>query len=634
MENKNKKLIFVNFLFSKKHGMAVENAINFREICSLLDISESYKCTINAFLDNVEKCTDKHYNDALNLLDTFFSNEVKSNSLVNDLIFCIINSNFDFLKVFKSNKLRLENLQIVYESAFNENKPFLKEFNAKDKINKEVKKNLYSTPAVTRFAPEPSGCLHIGHLKALLVNYNLAEKSNGTLLLRFDDTNPVKNYEKYEKEILRDLDTLGITGLKISHSSDYFELLVNEAVSLINKNLAYVDNTDQETMRIERFEGIESKMRNINNSESLKIFKELLQGRAPGYCLRAKIDMSNPNKSMRDPVIYRASDKMHGRCKLYKAFPTYDFVCPIVDSIEGVTVVCRANEYKDRNEQYKWFLENLELENKPEFNDFSKLNLEDTVLSKRKIDKLISDSLVTGWDDPRLATIQGIKRLGMHMTALKDYINLQGASNKTNVISWDKIWAMNKKVIDPLSPRFMAVEKINCVRVFITNFEGLKYTKNIPLNKKNTSLGSKDVLFSDTLLFSQEDGVVLKENEEFTLMNWGNAIVEKKVVENSIVTELYIKLHLEGDYKSTTNKISWVSESGAVTATGIEYGNLLVNEEFNINSKIDKQYYVESSITNLSTDMKHVQFERIGFFYCDSPCVFHLVPFTKQKRTY
>ena len=273
MENKNKKLIFVNFLFSKKHGMAVENAINFREICSLLDISESYKCTINAFLDNVEKCTDKHYNDALNLLDTFFSNEVKSNSLVNDLIFCIINSNFDFLKVFKSNKLRLENLQIVYESAFNENKPFLKEFSAKDKINKEVKKNLYSTPAVTRFAPEPSGCLHIGHLKALLVNYNLAEKSNGTLLLRFDDTNPVKNYEKYEKEILRDLDTLGITGLKISHSSDYFELLVDEAVSLINKNLAYVDNTDQETMRIERFEGIESKMRNINNSESLKIFK-------------------------------------------------------------------------------------------------------------------------------------------------------------------------------------------------------------------------------------------------------------------------------------------------------------------------------------------------------------------------
>ncbi|WUR05086.1 glutamate-tRNA ligase (EARS1) [Vairimorpha necatrix] len=619
-----KKLDFLQYLLIHKYNQKIptneekslENYLKDLSISKDLDIPKDI---------NLQDLLNP---DPLNIKQTLFNlNDSldSSNNLVNDIIFCLINSDPLTLKIFKDKDLPLSNLRNIYDSAFKSNKPFLKNFNTKDKKPKEPK-NQVSSPLVTRFCPEPSGCLHIGHVKALLVNYNLATNSNGKLLLRFDDTNPIKDYERYEKEILKDLKTLNISVSSITHSSDYFDYLVDKALFLINRNLAYVDDTDQETMRNERFNGIESKSRNNTVDYNLEIFNKMLQGEISTFCLRAKIDMSNLNKTMRDPVIYRCTNKEHCRNDKYKAYPTYDFVCPLIDSLEGVTLVARADEYKDRNEQYKWFLNVLNLDSVL-LRDFSKLNLADTLLSKRKIEKLIQDKEVSGWDDPRLSTVQGIKRLGLEMNTLKEYINLQGSSNKTNIITWDKIWAMNKKMIDPVSPRFMAVPREGCFRIKINNLDKDFY-REIPLHKKNPSLGNKRVFFSGSLLISLEDALSLEINEEFTLMNWGNAIVKEKIMNEKIIK---VDLNLEGDYKSTSSKISWISELGSVLVKTVEYENILKNDEINPDSKKEIFYYAEEAVIFLKLE-RHLQFERIGFYYQDSPFIFHLVPTTKQRR--
>ncbi|KAJ4836647.1 hypothetical protein Tsubulata_036534, partial [Turnera subulata] len=279
-----------------------------------------------------------------------------------------------------------------------------------------------------RFAPEPSGFLHIGHLKAALLNQYFAQRYQGQLILRFDDTNPAKESSEFVENLMKDVETLGVKYVAITHTSDYFPQLMEMAEKLIREK-AYVDDTPQEQMRKERMDGIESKCRNNTIEENLKLWKEMIAGSERGLkcCLRGKLDMQDPNKSLRDPVYYRSNPVPHHRIGAkYKIYPTYDFACPFVDALEGITHALRSSEYHDRNAQYERILQDMGLR-KVNIYEFSRLNMVYTLLSKRNLRWFVENGKVEGWDDPRFPTAQGIVRRGLKIEALVQFILEQHA---------------------------------------------------------------------------------------------------------------------------------------------------------------------------------------------------------------
>lgn len=584
----------------------------------------------------------------LESVESLVSADPEMSHQIADFLFCILYTSEDAKKI-KAKEFHLKNLKEFYGNKVVENKSFIAKYN---KINQtKVKVNIPKL-VVTRFPPEPSGYLHIGHAKAALWNQKLA--LNGKLIVRFDDTNPLKESKEFESSILEDLKLLGISDFRVTKSSESFDRIFNYALILIERGLAYTDDTDVDTMRAERTNGTPSRNRNQPPDETMRIFKQMERGEAPGFCLRAKISFDHLNKAMRDPVIYRRVDAdHHSTGSRHFIYPTYDFTVPILDSIEGVTLALRTNEYRDRNLQYSWFLDSLQLENKPDIHDFSRLNFENTVISKRNMKFYVEKQFVSGWDDPRMCTLRGLKRLGMNMGALKEYILGQGMSQKTSVVSWDKIWALNKKVIDLSSPRYSAVEAKDSVQCFIVSSdlsssefeisstpvvpEDAIIEKQVLKYKKNPDLGFKRVFYSSEILLSQCDAASLSLNEEFTLMNWGNAIVVSKETDNGLVTKLHLKLNLNGDYKITKNKINWISKYGSVMVKLFEYGNLQndletedLEKKFNSDSKKSSWYLAEAAI---GCETETIQFERLGFYYCDGNLKFNLIPYTKQKRS-
>ncbi|TBU19857.1 glutamate--tRNA ligase [Hamiltosporidium tvaerminnensis] len=635
---------FVTYLITKKYTKNdIECSLNTKEIplSYIKDIFTDSPTTI--FLFSYSFPTK--YDDMENFISMSVNFDFKSDEH-KDLLFALLHTTPLFTNSIQTrfSLPEYEKTVSLYEKLKVENKEFIEKYS---KLKSETFKNkkdqgnldweIKGSKVITRFPPEPSGYLHIGHVKAALLNYHFSHINNGTLRVRFDDTNPSKEKQEFEDVILEDLHRLGIKNYILSHSSDYFDQILEFAFLLINKNLAYCDDTDLETMRKQRDEGVKSRNRDMGVNTCTEIFKGIINGKNTEYCLRAKIDYLNLNKALRDPVIYRYSNVLHHRTgSKYNVYPTYDFTCPIVDSLEEVTHTLRTNEYKDRNSQYKWFLENLDLENKPEIFDFSRLNFENTVLSKRKLKFYVENGYVTGWDDPRMPTIRGILRLGLQVDVLKEYILMQGASQKTSTISWDKIWALNKKKIENIAPRFSCVEEKDFVICEIENTKNT--TISVPRHRKNNFLGEKKVLFSSQIILSQFDATNLNELEEFTLMNIGNAIVTKKIQEKNLVKKLSLKLNPTGDYKQTKHKINWISKVGSVTVKSIEYGNLIGNMEsqdlhtaFNHNSYKETYLLCENSITEVKKG-DIFQFERFGFYYCDDNFIFHLVPFTKQKR--
>ncbi|KAJ2705941.1 glutamate--tRNA ligase [Coemansia sp. IMI 203386] len=485
---------------------------------------------------------------------------------------------------------------------------------------------------VTRFPPEPSGYLHIGHAKAALLNEHIARSNGGKLIVRFDDTNPSKEKVEFEDSIVEDLRLLGIKGDLISHTSDHFQTIYEYALKLISKGLAYVDDTDQETMRAERMDGIASRCRDQSLDQNLERFQQMKEATEFGLkcCLRAKMSVDNKNKAMRDPVIFRCNLTPHHRTGTqWKIYPTYDFCCPIVDSIEGVTHALRSMEYRDRNPQYEWFFPALDL--RPvQIMDFSRMNFVYTLLSKRKLQWFVDNGLVTGWDDPRFPTVRGIRRRGMTIDALRQYVLMQGASQKNMLLEWDKIWTMNKRVIDPVAPRHTALLKKELVPATVINGPSEPYVKEMLRHKKNPELGTKHTVFSSQLFIDQEDAASFEIGEELTLMDWGNAIV--KAVERTaegVVTNVQFSLHLEGDVKSTKKKITWLGQSSEVhpvEALLVDYDYLItkkkleeedtVEDVLTPKTEFDDAAMVDANVARLPQG-SIIQLERRGYFIID-----------------
>ncbi|KAI9793433.1 MAG: hypothetical protein M1816_000326 [Peltula sp. TS41687] len=511
---------------------------------------------------------------------------------------------------------------------------------------------------VTRFPPEPSGYLHIGHAKAALLNdYFAHEKYKGKLILRFDDTNPSKEKEEFQDAIVEDLALMAITPDIKTHTSDYFEDLYNYCIQLIKDKNAYADDTDMLTMREQRGNGIPSQRRDRSVQENLDIFEEMKKGSEIGVknCIRAKISVDNPNKAMRDPVIYRCNPIPHHRTgEKWKIYPTYDFACPVVDSIEGVTHALRTIEYRDRNPQYNWMLDALKLR-RVHIWDFARMNFIRTVLSKRKLAKFVEDGIVWGWDDPRFPTVRGIRRRGMTIPALREFILRQGPSRNIVNLDWTIFWATNKKFIDPIAPRHTVVMTDKYVHADVSGGPETPFVADKPRHVKNPDLGTKKVAYSRNILLDQEDAQSFKQDEEITLMNWGNAIVRKITSSASDasqghVTRLELELHLAGDVKKTDKKITWLAGEGGqnlipvqlvdfdylITKDKIEEGED-INAFLNPKTEFRSQGIADCNVENLKED-DIIQFERKGYYRVDrayhngSPAVLFNIPTGKMGK--
>ena len=481
----------------------------------------------------------------------------------------------------------------------------------------------------------PRGYLHIGHAKAALLNDFFAhEKYNGRLICRFDDTNPSKEKEEFQDAIVEDLVLMGIRPDKTSYSSDYFEELYGYCVTLLKEGKAYADDTDQMTMREERMNGVASKRRDDSVEENLAHFEDMRKGTDEGikWCIRAKMSVDNPNKAMRDPVIYRCNPTPHHRTgEKWKIYPTYDFCCPIVDSIEGITHALRTIEYRDRNPQYDWMLDALKLR-KVHIWDFARMNFIRTLLSKRKLANLVERGVVWGWDDPRFPTIRGIRRRGMSIDALREFILKQGPSKNIVNLDWTLFWATNKKHIDPVAPRHTAVLKEKAVTATVKGARAAPYTDDKPKHGKNLDLGTKKVAYSSTILIDQADAQSFQQDEEITLMNWGNAIVRKISTSlnplNRDVTGLELELHLQGDVKKTKQKITWLSTQGQelIPVELVDFDYLItkdkLEEDDNVDDFLNKhtefrtEALADCNVVELKVD-DIIQFERKGYFRVD-----------------
>lgn len=492
---------------------------------------------------------------------------------------------------------------------------------------------------VTRFPPEPSGYLHIGHAKAALLNdYFAHEKYKGTLILRFDDTNPSKEKEEFQQSIVEDLALMGIKADKMSHTSDYFQELYEYCVRMIKEGKAYADDTLQEKMRDERMNGIPSARREESVEDNLARFELMKEGGEEGikWCIRAKISVDDPNKAMRDPVIYRCNPESHHRTgNTWKIYPTYDFCCPIVDSVEGVTHALRTTEYNDRDAQYQWFLKALNLRHVYNWG-FARLNLIKTLLSKRKLQKIVDTGFVDGWDDPRMPTVRGVRRRGVTIPALREFILKQGPSKNIVNLDWYSFWATNKKHIDPIAGRYTAIASAAKVPVTIIGArEGVVVEQKDKHAKFD--LGKKKVVYSQNVLMEQADAQSFAQDEEITLMNWGNAIVRK--ISHSInplsssgfktVTGLELELHLQGDVKKTSKKVTWLSADQElvpvqlhefdyiITKDKLEEGDEL--EKFlNPNTRVITEALADCNVAELKAD-DIIQFDRKGYFRIDKP---------------
>ena len=380
-------------------------------------------------------------------------------------------------------------------------------------INKDIANHVYANDKVlTRFPPEPNGYLHIGHVKSICLNFGIGQKYHGETNVRFDDTNPTKEEVEYVNSILEDVKWLGFKWKEpVHYASDYFPELYEFACVLIRKGLAYVDDQTSEEIHDTRGDlrhpGKESPYRNRSVEENLKLFEEMKEGKyADGEkVLRAKIDMASPNMVMRDPVIYRILHASHHRTgDTWCIYPLYDFAHPLSDALEGITHSICTLEFEERRPLYNWCLQAFEGEEKPRQIEFARLNVTTMITSKRKLRKMVEAGLVSGWDDPRMPTISGIRRRGYTPESLRLFCELVGVAKADNLVDIAQLEYCIREDLKAKAPRLMVV--VDPVKVVLTNYpEGQIEEVTIENNPEVPSMGERKVPFGRNLYIERED---------------------------------------------------------------------------------------------------------------------------------
>lgn len=391
-----------------------------------------------------------------------------------------------------------------------------------DFIDEDLKEGVYNH-VQTRFPPEPNGYLHIGHAKAICIDFATAEKYNGTCNLRLDDTNPVKEDVEYTDAIKEDIKWLGFHWDNVYYASDYFDFLYECALKLIDKGLAFVDESSADEIREMRGTltepGKESKYRNRPIEENRELFKRMTDGEFDNgaMVLRAKIDMSSSNLNMRDPIIYRIMKVPHHRTgDKWCVYPMYDFAHPLSDAKEGVTHSLCSLEFENHRPLYDWVLKACDIENPPRQIEFARMNINYTLTSKRKCLKLVNDGLVSGWDDPRMATICGMRRRGYPAEAIRAFVDKIGVSKAYSVIDYALLESCVRDNLNENAERTMAV--LRPLRVVIDNYpDGKTEEIEIDINPNKPELGKRKVTFSKEIFIEQDDFMLDPPGKYFRL---------------------------------------------------------------------------------------------------------------------
>ncbi len=376
-------------------------------------------------------------------------------------------------------------------------------------------------------------------------------------------------------------------------------------------------------MRKQRQARIQSEGRSYSIQKNLELFEKMLKGEADDYCLRAKINMNSDNGCMRDPVLGRTHRTPHQRTgKKYTFYPTYDFACPIVDHLEKVTHMLRTNQYADRIPQYYWIMDALGFP-RHEIYEYSRLNLQYTCLSKRKLQWFVDTKRVDGWDDPRFPTVRGVLRKGIRVETLTEFMLEQGPSKRANLMEWEKLWAINKRIIDPICPRYSAVRVEKASRILIENVSKQPEAVTVAMNKLNLPLGDRPLWKSSNILVDFLDAdKLINVGEKVTLMNWGNVLIKTKELQADGSYQMTGQYLAEDKDFKKTNKITWLADgTNLLIADLVEYDHLIkqkkVEEDVdfetivNINSKFVGQYYIDSNIRTLNAG-QFLQFQRKG----------------------
>ncbi|MBS5557331.1 MAG: glutamine--tRNA ligase [Haemophilus parainfluenzae] len=500
----------------------------------------------------------------------------------------------------------------------------------------------------TRFPPEPNGYLHIGHAKSICLNFGLAKEYNGLCNLRFDDTNPVKEDVEYVDSIKADVEWLGFKWEgEPRYASDYFDALYGYAIELIEKGLAYVDELSPDQMREYRGTltepGKNSPYRDRSVEENLALFERMKNGEfAKGtLSLRAKIDMASPFMVMRDPVLYRIKFASHHQTgDKWCIYPMYDFTHCISDAIERITHSLCTLEFQDNRRLYDWVLDNISIERPlPHQYEFSRLNLEGTLTSKRKLLKLVNDGIVDGWNDPRMPTISGLRRRGYTPASLREFCRRIGVTKQDNVVEYSALEACIRDDLNENAPRAMAV--IDPVRVVIENFEG-EETLTAPNHPNRPELGERQLPFTKELYIDRAD-FREEANKQYKRLVLGKEVrlrnayvikaerVEKDA--NGEITTIFCTYDPEtlgknpADGRKVKGVIHWVSAVHNHPAEFRLYERLFtvpnpgaaeeIESVLNPTSLVVKHGFVEQSLANAELE-KGYQFEREGYFCADN----------------
>ena len=520
-----------------------------------------------------------------------------------------------------------------------------------DFVDEDLENGVYKS-VQTRFPPEPNGYLHIGHAKAISINFGIKEKYNGICNLRLDDTNPTKEDTEYVDAIMKDIHWLGFDYDNVYYASDYFDFLYDCAIKLIKKGKAFVCDLTPEQQREYRGTltepGKESPYRNRSIEENLDLFERMKNGEFPAgsKVLRAKIDMSSSNLNMRDPIIYRIMYAHHHRTgDKWCIYPMYDFAHPLSDACEKVTHSLCSLEFENHRPLYNWFVDELIEGEKPRQIEFARMNLNYTLTSKRKCLKLVQDNIVTGWDDPRMATLSGMRRRGYPAEAIRDFCDRIGVSKAHSVIDFALLEACVRDNLNQNAPRAMAI--LDPLKVVIDNYpEGKTEEMECELHPDHSEYGTRKMPFSREIFIERSDFMVEPVKKYFRLFP-GNEVrlikayfikcVGYDTDENGEVTCVHCTYDPDSyggnspDGRKVKGTIHWVDANDNVKAEVRLYDRLfnvpnpsdeegVTSFEDNLNPNsltVIKNAVIEKSLANAPVE-KTYQFMRNGYFCVDS----------------